>query len=845
MAINPVQPNIDNSKPYNTYRDASKPIITVDLTKPLPAEGHLVHDTVTSIPKYWVKDFMYDMKAIKDGFEGKANDHQIGRLNDTGLKMAGIGIAGYLASLTSDPKTRLMEYIGLGAFLTAMNLYPKIAINAPSRIIQGYDIGKEYIDDQGRKKSVFQDPNYIPFDMYRGEYPGESLDIIGDRMGIPRDIKNRDALIQEQMRKIAIQNNTLWMLTAGIATPVMAALMCYGFEKIVPPAMEKAGNTKYNSLISKMLTSTQNMNLNPEEIKSNDLSTRIEKILKNYEGKELPQAELNNIIKIISEETDANLSEGIKNDLNNIFKSAKAGYSIDEQTAKNIAESIRDNIPNRNKQVLEKIFIPSTEEIQNIINRISGSNTTEISDNELKQIREELKYLFESKINQENTVSKDFLNAYKNDILEKISINIKKSPAHVVDEQKIKDVTNFAKILGEFKHNEKALDKCKLFKFEETQTSVLAQSYNKFENTLFEVLNIKYKDLKNIRTSETFAKEVLEQKIEELVKDEAKYEKAISKLSKVVSEMETSLHGNSQDASYIADLISSIENNYNNTAKRLNNAGNGKFSETINKLVKEDVSTLSNTAVNREDIFKFLDGTTSPKPGLGWIDYAKENAKGVGSSKNLEISRILDRYQGVKNSFNRIIHTMDTFKKGSESGYWGDVVKNGKDILLTADSAQHYVKFNTVNSPEFYKDVMNKIWSENIDESTSKAISESDKNNGKILERFQGYIKRFREVMGNNSVDFTKPNHNLGNNINDIYTPQSLTRSAKFNLVAQSPVDFIKKAANRQYGTQKWIRKAAAIFGAVLGGAILVQFAFGKIKNPQNIQKQVSHDTNN
>ena len=35
-------------------------------------------------------------------------------------------------------------------------------------------------------------------DMYRGEYPGEDLDVIGDRMGIPRGIKNRNDLIKEQ-----------------------------------------------------------------------------------------------------------------------------------------------------------------------------------------------------------------------------------------------------------------------------------------------------------------------------------------------------------------------------------------------------------------------------------------------------------------------------------------------------------------------------------------------------------------------------------------------------------------------------------------------------------------------
>ena len=209
MAINPVQPNIE---PQKTYRDVKTPIKTNNLVHPNPAEGHLVHDSLLSIPKFWLKDIAYDVKAVRDGLKGTAKDHQVGRLNDVGLKLGGLGIATYLASQTNDPKMRVMEYAGLGAFFACMQLYPLIAINGASRLVQGFDIGKEYIDDQGRKKSVFQDGNYIPYDMYRGEYTGEDLDIIGDRMGIPRGIKNRDELTKEQMRKIAIQNNTGWML---------------------------------------------------------------------------------------------------------------------------------------------------------------------------------------------------------------------------------------------------------------------------------------------------------------------------------------------------------------------------------------------------------------------------------------------------------------------------------------------------------------------------------------------------------------------------------------------------------------------------------------------------------
>ena len=255
--MNSIQPNSRSRREVKPYREADRPISTGTRVKPLPPQGHLIDDDFQSGVKYFFKDIGYDLKSVKDGYLGTANDHQLGRLNDVGLRLCGIGIATYLASQTNNPKARLMEYIGLAAFLTSMAVYPKIALNTPARLLHGYDIDKWYIDDQGRKKSVHQDSNYIPYDMYNGKNKGEDLDAIGDRMGIPRDIKNRHDVIREQMRKIATQNNTLWMLTAGFATPLITALLCTGIEKyIVSPGLEKSRNRKYNSQIQRILKHT-------------------------------------------------------------------------------------------------------------------------------------------------------------------------------------------------------------------------------------------------------------------------------------------------------------------------------------------------------------------------------------------------------------------------------------------------------------------------------------------------------------------------------------------------------------------------------------------------------------
>lgn len=839
MAITPITPNIDNTKSHKPYREANYLVKTDNNVKPYKPEGHLVHDRLLMMPKFFLKDMAYDFKAVKDGFQGKANDHQTGRLNDVGLKLGGISIATILAARTSNPVLRTMEYAGLGAFLASMALFPKVAIQAPSRIKHGFDTGIEYIDDQGRKKSMFQDPNYIPFDMYQGERKGEDLDVIGDRLGIPRDIQNRHDVIKEQMRKIGIQNNTLWMLTAGFATPVIAALLCNGLERVIAPAIEKARNMNYNSKISHALKTTEAMNLNVNEIENNNLSKQVEKILAGYKDKQLPKSELERISDLMTKNLDSFASQGIKEDLANILNGETKSFVLDEKGAEEIISSIKKSLPQNNKQVLEKVFVPTTQELENIL----GSNK-EITADGIKDIKGKLRTLFAGKMAAESGVSKEFLEAYQNRILEDVSKTIQTKPSNLVSEGTINDITNFAKVIGEFKSNDKVLDKCKSFKFEHAQETVLARAYGKFEKTLLNVLDIKFSDLKKMRHSEKYAQEITQKKLEALAKDDAKFEKAVGKLAKVMSEMEIALNGKEAEGSYVKDLISAIENNYNNTAKRLDNLGKGKFKNTITMLVNEDVKTLSNSLTSRQDVYDFLDGILKPKEGLEGAALIKENSKGVGSSKNLQISRIAERYQGANNSFRRVLHAFDIAKRPvPKDGYGKKLFETGRDAVFNATSADHTMKLNTVNNPEFYKDVMRTTWKDGVEDATKKGLENG--KDGDIPGRFNKYITRFRDIMGNNDIDFTKPEHILDKNNLNKYRKSDKTRMAKFNLVAQSPADMLKQAAERRYGTQKWMRIVSVIGGVTLGVTVLAQFFFGKLKNPHNLRKQVSHDTNN
>lgn len=846
MAINPVQPNIET---HQTYRDSKKPIKTHGLVHPLAAEGHLVHDSLLSVPKFWVKDFAYDIKAVRDGFNGKAKDHQTGRLNDVGLKLGGIGIATYLASQTSDPKMRVMEYLGLGTFLACMSLYPLIAINVPSRLVQGYDIGKEYIDDQGRKKSVFQDGNYVPYDMYRGEFNGENLDVIGDRMGIPRDIKNRHELVKEQMRKIAIQNNTLWMLGAGFATPVMTALACCGLEQIVSPVMERLRNKHVNSRIRNILDQTSKMSLNADGAGSNKLGRKVEELLSQYTNSELPKDEFDRLVKMLSEQTDDNISTGIREDLEKILKGEKNSFVLDKNFVSQINDIIKTSGNGRNTATYNAIFNPTGNEIEEALKK-AGSDCKYINADQLKDFKGELKELFNAKI-EASSANKDYLRMQANNIIENISKQIQKTPSVFVSEKASEDITKLAKIMGEFKENDRVLDKCKSTKVEYAPETMLARSYKKFENALFNALDIKFSDLKQMKESETFTKEILEKKIQALVSNEAKYRKTITKLANIMAKTEIRLHGESDNQSYIKDLISAYENNYNNTAKRINSIGEGRFANTISRLIKQNVNDdLENTIKTREELFDLIDGVKKPFLSTASGDaernmqHAEVYAKGTGSSKRMAISRIIDRIQGVENSQRRMLHTLDFFKREVPKDEYGKHLNEVlKGILLQATSADHTLKLDTDNNPQYYRDLMKEGWEKPLQKSTEESVGYvGDITRGDVYKRLNTYLRRFRNIMGQNNIDFKKPGHTFGESIKELYGPDSNTTMQKFNLIAQNPVDFFKKAAKTRFENQKWLRIAAGIGGTVIAATVIAQFSFGKVKNPHNIQKQVNDD---
>jgi len=174
-------------------------------------------------------------------------------------------------------------------------------------------------------------------------------------------------------------------------------------------------------------------------------------------------------------------------------------------------------------------------------------------------------------------------------------------------------------------------------------------------------LNISPKDYKRISNDKDYAVKILDEKYNELCKNEAKYKETFEKLGKILSDMEISLHGSAENESHIKDLITAIDKVYNETAQKLLDNGIGE--NTANRLVK---GNFNKTAENKNDLINLLNGFNEskfPYSDSHDISAMKYFSEGKGSSKNLKISRLINRYQGEMNSFYRIMHSLDFYKR--------------------------------------------------------------------------------------------------------------------------------------------------------------------------------------
>ncbi|MFN8615035.1 MAG: hypothetical protein U0003_03890 [Vampirovibrionales bacterium] len=146
------------------------------------------------------------------------NSHQLGQAEGT-LKMLGGATIALLTILAQPfPAVGATELLGFVGFFGTMAATPR-AIRWLVEKKTGLNQNWNYISTQGDRRWLFEDVGYLPTHLI----PDEDIERVGNKLGIPHNTPNRRSIIEDRIKQITAQSQTLWMLLAGPLTPLIAS----------------------------------------------------------------------------------------------------------------------------------------------------------------------------------------------------------------------------------------------------------------------------------------------------------------------------------------------------------------------------------------------------------------------------------------------------------------------------------------------------------------------------------------------------------------------------------------------------------------------------------------------
>lgn len=842
-----VKYNSDNAKKnFNVHRELNNRTFI----KPLPSNGRLVHNNIFYWPSEFFKDIKYTTKALKHAIKGNAKDHELGTLNDLGMKIGGLSIATYLFAMKQTPVTKLMEFVGFGTFFAAMNLWPKLSLQLPAYLVHGFNIRQEYRDNSGTKKPVFLDHQFIPWDLYTDE----QINKIGDRMRVPKDMKNRRDFIQEKMRKIALQNNTMWMLTSGFATPIMSALLCDILQKPLHKYLAKRQDIKANNLL-------QNFQ---EEINKHDFTqknNRLEILLEKNKGKSLTAELISEIAQNVSSGLDTITSESVLRDFNYLF--GPNGYDVSKTNFEKLSESLKKTILKTvNDEELIKQIIPNADEI---IEKIDNGDREALKMGHSRSNVVDFSEYIKAVLNSTDEKIQNYINTNpKNKNAKKIQfiiqqlfnskndqgeLNLTKifrlTPSGILTDENITKVKQINKVLNNFIAHQNVLDHYAYLKSALAPETSLANGWNKFmSDDILRIFNFTDKEIKSTRMDARLVHKLLRQRIEDIVADDTKYQSVVKTINKKLCELE--------NITEFADFEKYNPNSQNAYKRCVDITYDKAFGDLKQLGLQFTPRRLNGYDVNRE---------------AGEID--------VHTLKDLQMSFVQGRARGVKSSFYRILNTLDMFKRVVSTDYnnfFGntmpkqakeELVEMCKELLIGGHSSDYAVKFyfprNTDLNPifeneeqrsgffggleikdghiineyvdgksagkladmpydiDFYRKAMRMMYAQNLSDSTYNNIKDST--------FYENFIKYRNEMFAFHGGDryFMKPYHYAdGKKIDS-------SCEFRFQLLGSSLDDMFTKLFSTKYNSKKWMGMFGTLGAALLGITVISQFFMGKM----------------
>ena len=360
--------------------------------RPHKASGHIVKENIFESAASTVKSYAnYAKYFYNAAFKGEGTDYSVGKINDLAIRTGSLGIAAVLASSKFFPFAKGMEFIGLGTWFASMAVWPQI-IGAAIKAKTGVDINQKYIDSYGRRKFVYEDNLYRPMDLFRhvdekGRPLSEEeyyqkykddyayLSATADKLGIPKNIHNRNEAAMNKMGQIAVQGKTIWMLTAGVMTPVISSIVADALQTPLKNGIEKHRYNKELKELEKIDDALYELADLQSPFDSRKIETNIDTVIEKLGIKipQLPEQELNSLII-----KDCELTKSEFDRLKKISEENLAGTQL--KTA--LDNALNNAVINGEKVTLPKANMP---EVLTALQSLNGSNVS-------GQIKDELEH---------------------------------------------------------------------------------------------------------------------------------------------------------------------------------------------------------------------------------------------------------------------------------------------------------------------------------------------------------------------------------------------------------------------------------------------------------------------
>lgn len=820
-----------------------------DLIKPLPPEGHLVHTNLFNAPKHMIDGFAYDMKALKKGLNGTANDHELGKLNSIGMVTGGAALATYLATRRHTASSKAMEFVGIGSFLASMAVWPAIAIQLPTKLIHGFNVRQHYKDSMDREKLFFNDPQYIPWDLYSEK----QIYKIGDYMGVPQDMNNRRDYIQNRMKKIATQDNTLWMLSAGFAVPIMSALICNQAEQPIKNLCGHIRSEQNKKILTKALEAGY-------DAENSDMYRRLDSLLELNRGNKLDTNLVNQICEIVSYEANPMVDTKLQSDLRALLTGDKS--VLEPQDGEKMLKTLEKNLSKKlgKDSPVFKAVMPNIGELSewlaegDFINRdLAKGDFVKLNALISNKILAKLETYNAGLPEAERVAKENVLMALNNKINAKSSVNRFRTirPALKLDE---KLQATLRTLVKELTTVDSKIDIVKDYLFKElssAEETKLANIWNKSQDDIFKALNIPWKDMNKARGNRELMDEVIRSSMDRIASDKSEFESVMGKLAEVAKRMDEfeGIVSEKGNATFFEQTISRV---LNPTAKKLSEMG---LEDTAQALAgggaNSEKSVLKTYAKNR------LMGVRSTLYRLiNTLDMHRRLATLTNVSGLLDnglCREVQEELAELSKRSTLFAHRSDFavkfFFNGNPRPNYADTsnieVRNGKIVNKYYKAGREGYKDVSADS-NLYRSSMQLIYDDAMHPQSENILGKdlAAKLAKYRQDSFQAFGNEYYFIRPNSYMESDKelqaydlrihPDKQAPDNPNYIKPKYKRTSNRyKFLLTGVSMDDLAMKYANQKHNARAWMKLFGGLGIGIFALTVGAQFFFGKTPKPK------------